>query len=617
MGAQDERARRKHRRHLIVRVFNKAFTISPHKKCMTDSLARTFLRRQSPHPFQLDTSPFGLFIVLATIWVLAAILNNWLWGNIAPEQYFFFTQDLPVLALTLSAVALFRNANSATAIVSVPGRNILFLLIAFVVLLGWAGHYAVFSGYALSRDEDLARMTVAHLREGLLGMPIPVEWRPYHAAIVPEYLSAVGADRYWIAQYLPGSAGFETLVSFIGDPALANPLLLGQGLLALRHNSGKLFPGRLDAQWIVMLMALTSSQLLVASMTSYAMTAHFAVNMIWLALFLRNDRKGHFGAIVVGAIALGLHKVVLHVLFAGPVLATLIWQKRWKTAAAYAGAYILFLLFWMKLYPLILMGVLDLDMFSTVMSPLPFERLGTFNPLVYISRFAAWNNILMLPLSVAGLFLIVRKLWGEASHSDYLIMFGLAVGCGIGLCLTPLQGLGWGYRYLQGFIGSFCLLAGFGWAHLSRKGHISMRFVRLITGVTIIVMAVQMTMAYRFSQPYVRAYHAARALPADVVLVDAQTAVYGADIVRLTEGRIVRPVLLDMGMLDIGQIRTLCRTRKIALFDKRSFKQAGVLTSLPAQDGGRISRLRRELIRLKCGAQIPVRAIKTAETNIR
>src|SRR3546814_5503078 len=83
--------------------------------------------------------------------------------------------------------------------------------------------------------------------------------------------------------------------SDLADPELTSPLFLAVGFGALWHIARKLFPGRPDAVLVTLLLAFSSTQLLVMSMTAYAMTAHFALNMVWLALFLRNDWKGHFG----------------------------------------------------------------------------------------------------------------------------------------------------------------------------------------------------------------------------------------------------------------------------------------------------------------------------------
>src|SRR3546814_6175702 len=51
---------------------------------------------------------------------------------------------------------------------------------------------------------------------------------------------------------------------------------------------------------------------------------------------------------------------------------------------------------------------------------------------------------------------------------DASILLPLTITCIMGLLLLVYQGHGWGYRYLHGLIGAFCLLGGFGWMRLSR-----------------------------------------------------------------------------------------------------------------------------------------------------
>src|SRR3546814_7863742 len=140
-------------------------------------------------------------------------------------------------------------------------------------------------------------------------------------------MSAFGGHEAWISFYLPVHSVFRALVSFCADPALTSPLCLAVGFGALWHIARKLVPGRPDAVLVTLLLAFSSTQLLVMSMTAYAMTAHFALNMVWLALFLRNDWKGHFGAAVVAFLAIGLHQLQFHPLFAAGFLFWIVLQR--------------------------------------------------------------------------------------------------------------------------------------------------------------------------------------------------------------------------------------------------------------------------------------------------
>src|SRR3546814_1864300 len=67
--------------------------------------------------------------------------------------------------------------------------------------------------------------------------------------------------------------------------------------------------------------------------------------------------KGHFGAAVVAFLAIGLHQLQFHPLFAAGFLFWIVLQRRWGLAAFYAVVYALIILFWGKVYPAILHDV--------------------------------------------------------------------------------------------------------------------------------------------------------------------------------------------------------------------------------------------------------------------
>ena len=130
------------------------------------------------------------------------------------------------------------------------------------------------------------------------------------------------------------------------DPALLNPLLAALGAVALFDIAQRLFPGSRSAQLVALLLYGTSAQVLISAMTPAAMTGHLALNLVWLALYLRGTRASHAMAIGIGFLAIGLHQVVFHPLFAAPFIDHLRRRGEWRTAAAYLGRILSFLLFW-------------------------------------------------------------------------------------------------------------------------------------------------------------------------------------------------------------------------------------------------------------------------------
>src|SRR5690606_732383 len=110
----------------------------------------------------------------------------------------------------------------------------------------------------------------------------------------------------------------------------------------------RLFPDSSAAVWVCLGTYVLSAQVIVNAMTTYAMTGHLALNLIWLSLFLKNNRWAHVGAMLIGVWAIGLHQIIFHPLFAGPLILMLLPQRRWGLFAAYAAIYGTALLFWIS-----------------------------------------------------------------------------------------------------------------------------------------------------------------------------------------------------------------------------------------------------------------------------
>ncbi|MCC4231878.1 MFS transporter [Sphingobium soli] len=532
------------------------------------------------------------FAIGASVWLLAGMATMIFANGLRFEQYVFLTQDAPVAAFLIGFLSLLKGqAGNPGSPPEIRNWQIGVAIVA-VMAIAWAGHHWLMSGYSLSRDEALARMSAAALAHGQLAMPIPPEWRAYADAMSPDFLNPMGGDRYWISLYLPGSAAIEALVSQFADPALTQPLLLGLGLLMLWDVSRILFPDRPDIRTAVMLLAFSSCQLLFTAMTAYAMTAHFALNMVWLALFIRDRTCTHGAALLVGFFALSLHKVQFHVLFAGPILATLLWRRRWALSALYAVSYAIFLIVWMKLYPLLLVDRLDLSITAGAAKGVSLSpRLASLQPLLYLTRFFAWNNALLVPLALIGMKGAWRSLRQDAQDRRALLFIGLTGGCAIGMLLTVHQGLGWGYRYLHGYIGPFCLLAGLGWNKLY-PSPASLRPIWLAVMVSMATVAAQGVMVARFVTPYARLHAHAAALPVDILLLDPRGGVFAQDIVRVPPNMVHRPIFMDLSKLDKQRVDTLCRKYRIGIIDRTDYRAAGILADDSRPDARHIARIR-------------------------
>ncbi|HKT78379.1 MAG TPA: MFS transporter [Sphingobium sp.] len=513
-----------------------------------------------------------------TLWLGAAFLWHVTYRQgISLAVILFLDQDFPALLGAILLLALAAPfAEGMGFRLPAPRARVIIPLIVLMGLLAWAGHYWLFQNYSISRDEEVARFAAAYMREGLFARPIPVEWEPYRRAIMPEFFSPFGAADYWTAAYLPVNSAIQAAFWQLGDPNLAGPALLMAGLFALWRVALHLFPTRRDAVWVTMLLGLSSAQLWVTAMTPYAMTGHFALNMVWLALVLRGGVLGHVSAGAVALLAAGLHQWHFPPIFIAPFILWMLLARRWAAAGFHILVLLAIVIVWAKLWPGFLVQYLgpptDIRPSAGVADKVGslFERLGDrWQPLVNLSRFAAWNNILMVPLAALG---VLAMNWKRALRGQEIAL-PLALGCFAGCALALAQGYGWGFRYAHGYIGPFCLLAGLGWARFRPA---AMRPVFLGLAITLLASAFLVWRTHVFVAPYAASHRMIDASQADVVLVDPRGGLYVTDLVRGRDGVPGRPMVMNLAMLTLDQVDALCRQYVVELFDRAEFRPLGV-----------------------------------------
>ncbi len=536
-----------------------------------------------------------------TLWLGATFLWHVTYRQgISLAVILLLDQDFPALLgslLLLALAAPFAEGRGFT--LPRPGARIVVPLILLLGLAAWVGHYALFQDYAISRDEEVARFAAAYMREGLFARPIPIEWEPYRRAIMPEFFSPFGAADYWTAAYLPVNSAIQALFWQLGDPNLAGPVLLMAGLFALWRVALHLMPDRPDAVWVTMLLGFSSSQLWVTAMTPYAMTGHFALNLVWLALVLRGGVIGHGSAGVVALIAAGLHQWHFPPIFIAPFILWMLLARRWAAAAFHALTIVAIVIVWAKLWPEFLLHALgapaDVRPSAGVADKVGslFERLGDrWQPLVNLTRYIAWNNILMVPLAALG---VAAMRWRRLLRGQEIAL-PLTLGCVAGCGLALAQGYGWGFRYAHGFIGPFCLLAGLGWARFRPQGALRPVLIGLlITGLS---SAFLVWRTYEFVAPYAASHELIDSSEADVVLVDPRGGLYVTDLVRGRNGVPGRPMVMNLGMLRLDQVDELCRDYVVELFERADFRPLGV--PLARWNIGRLDMLRAHMKDVGC-----------------
>jgi hypothetical protein len=461
-------------------------------------------------------------------------------------------------------------------------RRVAVVATAMAALL-WGGTYVLLDNYPLTRDEHMVVFDMAIFRSGHLAAAMPPAWRVYSQALTPAFLLPLPGSAAWVSSYMPMNAMMRAAFAGVLDPALMNPMLAAVGAVALFDIAERLFPQNRSAQAVALLLYATSAQVLVTAMTTYAMTGHLALNLVWLALFLRGTRASHAGAIAVGFLAIGLHQVIFHPLFAVPFIEHLRRRGEWRTAATYAFSYGAFGLFWIS-YPHLVAASAGLNassgiaaggsaFFSDRVLPLLVHRDPVTLPLIAVNlvRFVTWQNLALIPL-MAVAFGAIRRNKGFARPLAYGIVLTI-VAMGI---LLPYQGHGWGYRYLHGLIGNCALLAAYGWRDFSARDEVRTLFSMGTFATLFVSLPFLLWQTHAFVEPYARVNRAIEHLDADIVVVENEGPGFAVDEVRNRPDLANRPIRLAGKALEPADIAVLCSRGTVAFVDVAQMQGLGL-----------------------------------------
>ena len=497
-------------------------------------------------------------------------------------RYYVLHQDAFVVAGLAALLLLFSIPRFSASVLALPKveftkRSVLIGAAIGAVLL-WAATYWLFRNYPLSRDEQMTVFDMQLFRRGELAAPIPPEWRHYADALAPAFLLPLPGNVAWVSSYMPVNAMLRTLFG-LADPALTGPVLAAVGAVATFDCARRLFPDDRGAQAIALLITATSAQVLVTAMTPYAMTAHLALNMVWLSLYLRGTRWGHAGAIADGFLAIGLHQVIFHPLFALPFIEHLRRRGEWRTAVIYLVSYALFALFWIS-WPQLVATSSRLSLssaqgsfFADRVLPLLVHHEPQTIPLMIANllRFVAWQNLALLPLMLFA-WPAVRRREGVAAP----LIAGVILTVAAMAFLLPYQAIGWGYRYLHGLIGSCALLAGYGWREAAERRGVR-SFVTVSTLATVVLAIPFLTwQATALVRPYARVNRMIDGIDADMVVVNSYGPVFRIDEVRNRPDLTNRPLRFAANELTPADIRTLCSRGTVAFVDVPRMQALGL-----------------------------------------
>jgi hypothetical protein len=203
-------------------------------------------------------------------------------------------------------------------------------------------------------------------------------------------------------------------------------------------------------------------------------------------------------------------------------------------------------------------------------------------------RFLAWQNLALVPLLSASVVVALRDRGLPAAllAGILLWLFFIAI-------VTPFQGHGWGYRYLHPYLGSFALLAGYGYREL--KGTIGRRIDGLVlslSGVSVLVTIPMLIIAAsRVIAPYLALDRLIAAQTTPIVLIDtyARPTVDGLwsgnaiENVRNLPDLRNRPLRFSSRAMSPELLVTLCRRGRVTLITSADQRRVGIGLNVPAR----------------------------------
>jgi hypothetical protein len=512
--------------------------------------------------------------------------------------YLVQTQDFPVLVLLFLCcflIALWRPQWSLPKRLPQPW---LLLIAGFGLsaLLAW-GTYALMGNFPLSRDEHMVVFDMSIFEKGRAAMPLASQWRPYALALVPEFLLNEKQPLGYVSAYLPMNAVLRLGFSKIADPVWFNPGFVLLGGIALLDIARRIFGPQDRACSVVLLVYALSAQVLANAMTDYSMTGHMALNVIWLAAFLRGGKLGNSVAVLVGLVATGLHQLAFHPVFVAPFLLWKLREGKWKLVLGYVVAYAAIILWW-GFYPLLISPLVtgtsaaasDANFLTQRVLPLLLNRDPRTVGLMILNlmRFAAWQNLALVPLLIAAAPVAARQRGLPRALLVGILMWLLLV-----TLILPGQGRGWGYRYLHGYLSSFCLLAGFGYRELEQRiGRQADGLVLLLSGLTATVsIPLLLSETYAFMQPHVAMQRLIQSQGTPFVLIDDTPSATidgkwsdtARDHVRNLPDLTNRPLRFSASFVTPELLRRLCDQGPVTLIRRADMHHVGFLLNVPAK----------------------------------
>jgi hypothetical protein len=220
-------------------------------------------------------------------------------------------------------------------------------------------------------------------------------------------------------------------------------------------------------------------------------------------------------------------------------------------------------------------------------------------------RFFAWQNFTLLPLLVAAVPLAIRERGLPAA-----LLLGIVLWLTFVTLVLPYQGLGWGFRYLSPFLGSFALLAGYGYRELSQRiGEGADGLVLALSAVTAVAaIPLLVVTTHRFAEPYLALEHLIAAQRTPFVLIDTAVsnppddswALHPLDQVRNLPDLSNRPLRFSGNRVNVMLVVALCDKGPVTTITRADMHRVGFMPNVP-EESPRFERMIRSVEQKSAG----------------
>jgi len=409
------------------------------------------------------------------------------------------------------------------------------LLISLGVLVVTAlGTHVVFHNYPFVDDEYSGLFQAVIYSHGVRTATVPPEWCRWIASLTPTSIAIVRPCTWQLA-YLPVHSFIRGAFMAVRMDTFAEPVLAALSVLLVGLISQRVWPERASRAVLSALFLAASTQFLVMAMTPFAMTAHLFFSLLWLWLYVQQDRWALILLPWIGVLALGLHSPIPHALFVAPFFVRFLVQKRFGAAAYLSGIYAVGLLFWTGRF-----GLTPAPTAFSVVTPSTVSTLAVsvathpvFNGLttaMSLTLLSSWSIAIAL-LAV----LVSLALWTRLDGFTRWIALSLLCTIFGRAFFSGIQGAGWGNRYAFAVLGNFAILAAVGTEFIAEAVG-PRRTYSLVAVALVVAILVQLPLrgiqAERIVRPYYQTSSWMEHYPADAVIFDPSAVRYGRQMVR-------------------------------------------------------------------------------------